>query len=519
MGTASSFLRIRPSASPSSGNGVPGEQHNRIRIAGLWFRTADLVMGLFALVWLVLMAISSAGHEVLAYDDAFISFQYARNFGRGLGLVFNSGERVWGFTSPLQTLLLGVLTWLGCETVRAALLAGLLWVAVISVLLYLLAAQVLPRALALLLGVFFLFDYTQHGDAMFESNLLVAAQLAFLLAVSKSRGLLANVLGALACLVRPDSLLLVLPILLLHLETRRWRHLVWFCAIGLAWEVFALFYYGELIPNSFHAKRGVSPFVTFFVNAVEYATDAILAYPISLSRGPSTAGRILVVLLALSCLLNREMRRRFTTVYSWLLFPWLLIVTYSAIGSLHGHNWEFYSARFFVRTAAAFGFLSLGSFLASKMKFPLLLRGVVVAGLALWVFANGMYQTTNLMDQLSRQDMSYWGGARCQSYRRIADWMNRNLPQGSTIAMNEVGTLAYYTDLKIIDVGGIVTRGYSANERMSYELFLARFAPSYALVRGDRTEMRINPDLRYQRIAYFAERGFQDFSLLSLGRL
>lgn len=518
MGIASRLSRSCPAASPVCVGGDPGEQSYRLRIGGLRLHAADLVMGMFALAWLVLMTVASAGHEVLAYDDAFISFQYARNFARGLGLVFNPGERVWGFTSPLQTLLLGGMTWLGCETVRAALLTGLLWVALISVLLYLLTTQFLPRALAVLLGVFFLFDYTQHGDVMFESNLLVAAQLAFLLAASKSRGFAANVLGAVTCLVRPDSLLLVLPILLLGRETRRLRPLACFCAIGFLWEGFAFFYYGELIPNSFHAKRGVSPFLPFLVNAVEYATGAILAYPVSLSRGPSFAGRILVFCLALMGLLNPEMRRRLATVYAWLVFPWLLIITYSAIGSLHGHNWEFYSARFFVRTAAGIGLLSLGCAVAAKLKASFLPRALAFAGLAFWVFANGVYQTTNLVDQLTRQDTSYWGGARYQSYRRIADWMNRNLPQGASIAINEVGTLAYYTELKIIDVGGIVTRGYAANERMSYELFLARFAPSYALVKGDQKEMRISPELCYRRVAYFGERGFQDFSLLTIER-
>lgn len=37
-------------------------------------------------------------------DDAFISFRYADNLVRGLGLVFNAGERVEGFTNLLWTL-------------------------------------------------------------------------------------------------------------------------------------------------------------------------------------------------------------------------------------------------------------------------------------------------------------------------------------------------------------------------------------------------------------------------------
>src|SRR5690349_12208861 len=38
-----------------------------------------------------------------AIEDAYITFRYARNFARGLGLVFNPGEKVMGFTSPLWT--------------------------------------------------------------------------------------------------------------------------------------------------------------------------------------------------------------------------------------------------------------------------------------------------------------------------------------------------------------------------------------------------------------------------------
>ena len=40
----------------------------------------------------------------LAAEDAYITFRYARNFANGIGLVFNPGEQVMGFSSPLWTL-------------------------------------------------------------------------------------------------------------------------------------------------------------------------------------------------------------------------------------------------------------------------------------------------------------------------------------------------------------------------------------------------------------------------------
>lgn len=38
-------------------------------------------------------------------DDAFITYQYARNFARGEGLVFNSGDYVEGYTNFLWTVM------------------------------------------------------------------------------------------------------------------------------------------------------------------------------------------------------------------------------------------------------------------------------------------------------------------------------------------------------------------------------------------------------------------------------
>src|SRR5688500_10686764 len=32
-------------------------------------------------------------------DDSYISYRYARNFARGLGLVYNEGERIEGYTN------------------------------------------------------------------------------------------------------------------------------------------------------------------------------------------------------------------------------------------------------------------------------------------------------------------------------------------------------------------------------------------------------------------------------------
>ncbi|HEX9725550.1 MAG TPA: hypothetical protein VGC53_14820, partial [Vicinamibacteria bacterium] len=59
-------------------------------------------------------------------DDTYIFLRYAENLANGNGLVFNLGERVEGYTSPLWVLLLGLFSRLGLDlALTSVLLAGL----------------------------------------------------------------------------------------------------------------------------------------------------------------------------------------------------------------------------------------------------------------------------------------------------------------------------------------------------------------------------------------------------------
>ncbi len=59
-----------------------------------------------------------------------------------------------------------------------------------------------------------------------------------------------------------------------------------------------------------------------------------------------------------------------------------------------------------------------------------------------------------------------------------------------------------------------MTRGYAPGERMKHDKFLLRFKPAYALLYGPVREVVLSPSLSYQRIAYFPDTGFNDFSLM-----
>jgi hypothetical protein len=487
----------------------------RLAVRGHACHVADLVMVAAAVLWLAVVLLATARRELVASDDAFISFQYARNLARGQGLVFNPGERVWGFTSPLQTLLLGLLATLGCDTIRAAFVTGFVWVAVAAVLLHRFVATLLPRSLALCPGLYFLLDAAQHGPYAMESGLLVALQLGFLLAVAAGRSRLANLLAALSCLARPDSLLLVLPILLAGRQTRRLAHLAWFVGPGLLWEAYAALTYGTLLPNSLAAKSGLSRFGEFFANAFRHVTSVTFAPGLGFPAHASTLVSGLVVVLAALPLCDARIRRCFAGVWTLVLYPWLLLVAYATIGSFRNHNWELYSARFFLRVAAAVGLLALAGLVARRLRLRPAWRWSALALALALIIANGLWRTPGLIAAQTSANRAYYGGARYATYRRIAEWVNRNLPKHETIAISEVGTFGYYTDMKVIDVSGIITRGYAPPERMQHAAFLRRFAPRYAILYGNRPDLRLGPTLHYRRLAYFPKQGFEDFSLLT----
>jgi hypothetical protein len=63
---------------------------------------------------------------------------------------------------------------------------------------------------------------------------------------------------------------------------------------------------------------------------------------------------------------------------------------------------------------------------------------------------------------------SYWLGTRNLLYRDVAAHLREHARPGDTLGALEVGTVAYYSGIRVFDLGGLVTRGqdYQHGERM-----------------------------------------------------
>lgn len=244
-------------------NLMPGSAGDgRPRVA--W--AADASWALVLLLLAALYGVTVAGSAWWS-DEAFLTLRSAGQFAEGNGPVWNSGERVQAFSSPLWMALAAVTHALTHEVLLAvqALSIGLSLGAVV-LLGAVLARHAAAGALAMLACLFshaFL-DFSTSG----LENPVVHLALALFALVWFSRkpgGRTLALLGltaGLGMLSRLDVAWLLAPCMACALiQARSWKGPIWL-ALGLlplaAWLLFATLYYGAPMPTAYYIRGSVA---------------------------------------------------------------------------------------------------------------------------------------------------------------------------------------------------------------------------------------------------------------------
>ena len=231
-------------------------------------------------------------------DDAFISFRYAANFSDGLGLVFNQGEKVEGYSNLLWTLMLAVAYKLNLNLLYTSWWLGVIFMLIaISATIKLGELLTQSKAVGYLcgLGLAFSFHFVASSMRGLETSLfaaLIALSFLWLFSPHKlAKWFLPLSLMALS-ITRPEGMflsLLVLGFFLFksRLELIRNKRplsalLSALAVIGfvIVMEVDRILYYHELLPMSVIAKRdGISlPLETTLRNiraGLEYCVNSL----------------------------------------------------------------------------------------------------------------------------------------------------------------------------------------------------------------------------------------------------
>ena len=229
--------------------------------AAAWFYRILLVVFLliFAFVWI---------RNAWLSDDAYITLRTVYNFLHGLGPNFNPGERVQTYTHPLWFLVLiptHALTGEGYYSTLA--LSFFISLATLFLLIKFLART--PQQALFAIGAMILsgayIDYSSSGLENPLSQLMLALFfIPFFATTSMRRLFWASLAAALITLTRFDLILIVLPpLVLVFIQTwqaypQQRRRVLATLAVGfvplLLWCLFALVYYGMLLPNTYYAK-------------------------------------------------------------------------------------------------------------------------------------------------------------------------------------------------------------------------------------------------------------------------
>jgi hypothetical protein len=413
---------------------------------------------LLACVALLMFAYALSSTTIIAgagwiQDDTFIFLTYARNLSAGNGLVFNTGERVCGVTSPLWTAMLSLLFFVVHEPSRlAAVLSAFTGGAALIALLWMYAPRFrLAGGLASIAALLVAPSFRVWSASGMETSLFLLLIVLSLVLLRARRFPAAGLAVGLAMLVRPEGYLLALSCLaaaLVRRESRRdiLRGIGAGLAVVVPWLIFSQFYYGSAIPQSLLAKRIVYSEVLFHTPPSEtlrlflaYGFPSLTMTAVSLFGfgAERRLGRdIDIIGFGVLYLVFHALGRSFT--HDWYLAPVTLVKAYG-IGLALG--W------FHARVSA---WLRATGTTASPMRRPALANAAVVVAVVLVCGA--------LVPMARRTER---GLSAKQSYIdstlvKVAEF-SRSWPRGGSIFVNAIGYVGYSGARHVIDSLGLIS--------------------------------------------------------------
>ncbi len=386
------------------------------------------------------------------YDDAYITFRYARHLIEGLGPRWNrTGAPVEGFSSPLHLLLIALLGKMGMGLISAARVLSFASHLILVVFVWKFVAKTESQFAGLLAGALIAaswpmlaWDLGGLDEVLFAaaSTIAVLVTLRYIETGERSDLIRGGLLLGLAGFVRPDGALFAIVSLgaCLFLGRgpikRRLSHVA--LAAGLAamvvmpWEIFRLAYYHAALPNTYYAKVYGIP--------LGWRIGSGLSYWREYGRNPPYFP-IITFVVAVGVLWKRRATR-----FDFGL--WACILAYSAYIVTSGGD-HMMAFRFMIPIIP----LMAVSIARGLNQWGALDKPQFAAAVSLAFFLISLYQIVPTVDNPTEPDISGIVG------RLDANYMNSHWPAGSTVGVDTAGTTAYYGDqFNFIDMLGLNDR-------------------------------------------------------------
>jgi hypothetical protein len=395
-------------------------------------------------------AVQVIGFAGVRLDDAFVTYRYGENLARGRGFVFNPGDRILGTTSPGHALVAAAAHAIaGHEALPGVMSAvgSLAWTAQ-AWLAYAIARRSLGVAPAALIALGIAAGAA--GSFLFvplETNLVTAVAMASALLAFSRRWSWAGIALGLATLLRADAILLGLPLLVLALRDRgrdAVRAVLAFLPVPVAWEVFSQAYFGALAPHTLGAKAHASSIATYSAHAARLALESLLPQAHLDPAAGVAAGLCAWCVAGYGWRLAVRRDPRVVVLPAWGALHLGVYVLLLRPGT--AFSWHLY-------VPSLMAVLGLLHFVAAGIEgLQIAWARFAAVGLATALAAwNALVFSVEYPDLL-------WYGARDACERSVAGYLRERARPGDVVDSEEVGTLAYYSDLAMLDHPGLVTR-------------------------------------------------------------
>ncbi len=421
-------------------------------------------------------------------DDAFISFRFARNLADGLGLVFNPGQRVEGYSNLLYVLLSAAGLKLGADP----LLWGRIW-----------STLAVGGTLAFLPGIVRLLAPEENAHRPLPGHVaqmvlaavgavacwmlggLETALFAFFTtwawrAAIKRQTIMAGIAGLLLVLTRPEGPALAAIFMVWALlpgraltSVRSSRLQTWLGPVLLTAGTAAFFlwrhaYFGYWLPNTYYAKTG--DLAGQLRTGWPYARGFLLYYGLPLLAAAAAA----VLRGGTAILRTRDTLLSFGVIGFWFLYT--VVIGGDMLGMF----------RFFVPLLPVF--VTTVVTLLSGTGWLSRPRGAVLTALILMM----ALLPASFTGRERRLVSIHMSEANLGGWILAGDAMAAQLPPGSTIALGPAGYIPFVTGFVTWDFYGIVDpaiahrdmpfdQGYAGHEKHDGTHIVAQ-RPDYILI-------------------------------------
>ncbi|MBF0543264.1 MAG: hypothetical protein HQM08_02465 [Candidatus Riflebacteria bacterium] len=363
----------------------------------------------------------------------------------GKGFVYNEGEKVEGTTNFLWVLFLGAFSLLsGLDIETSALVLAFLLSSITVLISYYVSCQIFERVFperansnfkyfAAFFAIIILF-----GNANFlilslsglEVPLIHFFLALFLFLSIKNEKLFSRLVLFLLSLTRPEFVaLLALNEIIEKDYTVRIRGLI-FCTFAF-FLIFGgrLLYFGDFFPNTFYAKTNAE--TSFSLGLREF-----LAF--------LKSGGWLCVFILIALLFQKEQLERKIFVFSLFYFLYIIILGRNSLGYF----------RFYIHLLPL-----ISPFLILLFKF---FYKFIPISLMIFIF---------LLSPISFHFFTDLGNPRESvnfmnfCWKKIGTWLNENTKKETTIALNPIGQIGFFSKRPILDMLGLIDRTIAKSPR------------------------------------------------------